>query len=133
MRSLYEKNPENWDKLARFGYPEFRELAKHFSRNIDLDEALNPDGRRLSSHWGRGNNMPSLKSVAAARKLLEKMQGDKMNKNTPDLWTANNRVEAKEIPVPPEVKQMVLVAGPEASLKKLENIAKMLGCEVVDV
>lgn len=133
MRSLYEKKPENWDKLARFGYPEFRELAKHFSRNIDFDQALNPDGRKLSSHWGNGNNMPSVKSVEAARELLEKIQGEQMKKKTPDLWTANNRLEAKEIPAPPEVKQMVLIAGAEASLKKLENIAKMLGCEVVDI
>ena len=133
MRSLYEKKPENWDKLARFGYPEFRELAKHFSRNVDFDEALNPDGRRLSSHWGGGSNMPSMKSIEAARKLLKKIQGDQMNKITPDLWSANNRIEAKETPTPTEVKQMILIAGPDASLKKLENIAKMLGCEVVDV
>jgi hypothetical protein len=133
MRSLYEKNPENWDKLARFGHPEFRELAKRFSRYSELDQALSSEGKKVSSGWGGGRYMPSVNSIVAARNLLEKIQGKQMNKNTPDLWTANNRVEAKEIPVPPEAKQMVLVAGPEASLKKLENIAKMLGCEVVDV
>jgi hypothetical protein len=133
MRSLYDKNPESWDKLARFGHPEFRELAKKFSRYIDLDHALSPEGKKVSAGWGRGRYMPSVNSIVAARNLLEKIQGDQMNNITPDLWTANNRVEAKEIPAPPEAKQMVLIAGPEASLKKLENIAKMLGCEVVDV
>jgi hypothetical protein len=131
MRSLYEKNPESWDKLARFGHPEFRELAKKFSRYSDLDRAISPEGKKISSGWGSGRYMPSVNSIVAARNLLEKIQGEQMSKNTPDLWTTNNRIEAKEIP--PEVKQMVLIAGPEASLKKLENIAKMLGCEVVDV
>ena len=133
MRSLYEKKPENWDKLARFGYPEFRELAKHFSRNVDFDEALNPDGRKLSSHWGSGNNMPSMKSIEAARKLLEKIQGEQMKKNAPDLWIADTQVEVNAPPSLPDATQMILIAGPKASLKKLENISKMLGCEVVDV
>ena len=133
MKSLYEKKPENWDKLARFGYPEFRELAKHFSRNVDFDEALNPDGRKLSSHWGSGNNMPSMKSVEAARKLLEKIQGEQMKKNSPDLWSADTQVEVNAPPALPDATQMILIAGPKASLKKLENISKMLGCEVVDI
>lgn len=133
MRSLYEKKPENWDKLARFGYPEFRELAKHFSRNVDFDEALNPDGRKLSSHWGSGNNMPSMKSIEAARKLLEKIQGEQMKKNAPDLWIADTQVEVNAPPSLPDATQMILIAGPKASLKKLENISKMLGCEVVDI
>jgi hypothetical protein len=133
MRSLYEKNPESWDKLARFGHPEFRELAKKFSRYSDLDRAISPEGKKISSGWGSGRYMPSVNSIVAARNLLEKIQGEQMSKNTPDLWTTNNRIEAKEPPAPAEVKQMVLIAGPEASLKKLENIAKMLGCEVVDV
>lgn len=133
MKSLYEKNPESWDKLARFGHPEFRELAKRFSRYSDLDKAISPEGKKISSGWGSGRYMPSVNSIIAARNLLEKIQGEQMKKNTPDLWSADTQVEVNAPPALPDATQMILIAGPEASLKKLENISKMLGCEVVDV
>ncbi len=133
MRSLYEKKPENWDKLARFGHPEFRELAKRFSRYSDLDKAISPEGKKISSGWGSGRYMPSVNSIIAARNLLEKIQGEQMKKNTPDLWSADTQVEVNAPPALPDATQMILIAGPKASLKKLENISKMLGCEVVDV
>lgn len=131
MKSLYEKNPENWDMLARCGYPEFRELAKRFLKYIDLDEALG--GKKVSANWGGGRYKPSPDSIKAARRLLDEIQGEHMNKNSPDLWSANNSVEVKAPPALPDAGEMILIAGPKASLKKLENISKMLGCEVVDI
>lgn len=118
MKSLYDKNPQNWDKIAEFGYPEFREVAKKFARYLDMDEALGM--LKCSRRWGAGISVPSRQASAVAKAFLEKHKAEAK----PQAKTQNSEVSANP---------MVIVSGPKQALKKLEGIAKMLGCETVEI
>lgn len=120
MKSLYDKEPENWDKIAEFGYPEFRDVAKTFARYCDMDDALGLI--KASGRWAKGLGMPSMMAAKAAREFLEA----KKSGTLPDVPQKAARPKKTE-------SQMILVSGPEQALKKLEGIAKMLGCESVEI
>lgn len=113
MFSLYEQNPENWEKLAEQGKPNLREVAKHFDRPIDMDRALGVTG--AASHWHSGRNGASLGSDAMARAWLEK--------NT----------KPQEEPQAASATKMLLIVAPASVAGKLEKVAAMMGCEVTEI
>ena len=120
MKSLYDKEPANWDKIAEFGYPEFREVAKSFARYNHMDDALGLV--KASGKWAKGLGMPSMQSAKAARTFLEAKKSGTLV-DVPQKAAKPKQTES----------QMILISGPDQALKKLEGIAKMLGCETVEI
>lgn len=134
MKSLYEKNPAGWDKIAEFGHPEFREAAKLFTRNCDMDAALGYV--KASSNWARNQNMPSQNSIIAVREFLQKMKGKPLG-TSPTLFDNATKepglMQTLEPKKETKTNSILLITGQDVALKKIESIAKMLGCESVEI
>ena len=123
MKSLYEQNPKNWDKLAAAGRPNLREMAKKFHRAIDMDKALGLNN--ATSHWHTGRNgagsaidqlaMYWLERNAKGLGQLEPAQGD-LYKHQPSTDT----------------RMLLIVATPDQAAK-IEKIVALIGAELTDV
>ena len=130
--NLYDKTPESWDTIAKYGYPEFREVAKMFARYSDMDNALGFS--KASNRWATQGCMPSSDAVHKVRMFLSEVK-----QKEPKQVTSEERIEAQQpkrpdtYPKMPIEQPLLLISGSKASLKKLEGIAKMLGCESVEI
>lgn len=113
MTSLYEQNPENWDKLADSGKPNLREMAKHFQHPIDMDRALGLNN--CTHHWNNGRN-----GASKGNDLLAKH------------WLDQQKAQPEAEPIKTTPRMLLIVASAE-SAAKIEKIAVMIGAEVTDV
>jgi predicted glycosyltransferase len=115
MIDLYEQHKSAWDKIARDGMPEIADLAKHFKTCSDMDRAFGYTG--AVRKWVNGRNPPSNASYIAAKALLENIT------KQAELDLATEMASAPSL----------FLTGNPKSLQKVQAIAKMLGCEVVEV
>jgi hypothetical protein len=114
MQSLYEQNPEAWEKLAREGKPSLGKMARHFYTAADMDKALGFD--KAVAHWLRMRNGANFTSERRAAE-----------------WLACRAVApaaqaASAIPAPDGVVLLVVCPGDKAD--KVRRVLAMMGCEV---
>ena len=130
--NLYDKTPESWDTIAKYGYPEFREVAKMFARYSDMDNALGFS--KASNRWATQGCMPSSEAVHRVRVFLSDVKQKEPKQVTDEEWLLSQQPKRPDATVKMPVEQpLLLISGSKASLKKLEGIAKMLGCETVEI
>lgn len=117
MKTLYDKNRDRCEWLARNARGSIAEMAKHFSRVCDMDDALGYAG--AASKWLNGHNYPASWSERRAKEWLD----------------SQARSAAPLPPSAPAVVEttLIAIAGSPENLSKLSRIAQMMGCEVVDV
>ena len=115
MIDLYTQHQQAWDKIARNGMPEIADLAKHFTTCADMDRAFGYTG--AVRKWVSEKNPPSNASYIAAKALLENIT------KQAELDLATEMASAPSL----------FLTGNPKSLQKVQAIAKMLGCEVVEV
>ena len=137
MTSLYDQEPENWEKLRAKGRTALAEMAKHFDVANDMDRALgtvncvrnwmqgkiaNISAERLAEIWLKqnGDNPPPQQRMAldfepAASPAIIEPQPE------PDQTTLAQ-----------ESKLMIITGKPEA-LAKVKRVLAMIDCEVEPV
>jgi hypothetical protein len=113
MQSLYEQNPEAWEKLAREGKPSLGKMARHFYTAADMDKALGFD--KAVAHWLRMRNGANFTSERRASE-----------------WLADRVVApaAQAIPTPAPDGVVLLVVCPGDKADKVRRVLAMMGCEV---
>lgn len=111
MKTLYEQNPESWEKLARAGKPSLGEMAKHFHLAGEMDTALGLNG--AAGKWLSGANGATSISEAKAAAWLESRQ-------------------IKEQPEKSGAVTFLCIAD-AATFAKAEKVLGLLGCEVVEI
>jgi len=113
--SLYDQAPATWDNIAASGRPSVRDMAKHFTRCIDMDRAFGFNN--AASHWLSGRNMPS----NATERLAS-------------AWLRAPRVTEPEAKPEPkhETAALLLVVCPLDAKAKAKRVLAMLGCEVLE-
>jgi len=122
MQSLYEQNTENWDRLAKTGKPNLREMAKHFHHSIDMDRALGLNN--CAHHWNSGRNGASKGNDLLAKHWLERNVNDAKPSVEDQLAEAVLKLE--------QTRMLLIVATPDQATK-IEKIAVLIGAEVTDV
>ena len=116
MISLYDQNREVWDTIANNGMPEIREVAKQHTMCRHMDHVFGY--KNAVAHWMAGRSKPSAASARIARVILER--------------------DAAKVDIAPTVNDatavpLLVVSGTPAARRKLESLAKMLGCETVEI
>ena len=116
MQSLYDQNPEAWDKLAREGKPSLGKMARHFYTAGDMDKALGFD--KAVAHWLRMRNGANFTSERRAAEWLYRRA----------LAPAAQAASAIPTPAPDGVIMLVICPGDKAD--KVRRVLAMMGCEV---
>jgi hypothetical protein len=130
VTSLYDKHKENWDKVAAAGFPNLAKMSKYFTRPSRMDSALGTS--RAVSHWSHGRNLGSVASERkAAQWLAQQCQTPENQMTHTPVQTKPETVETKA-PVG-SVETMLLLVCPKGVDKKIQRVAEILGCEVIEV
>ena len=116
MKSLYEQDPTNWDILAKSGKPNLREVAKHFSRFSDMDQALGVVG--AAAHWHAGRN--------GAWRTTDRRAADWLKENAGKRQLSEGVVKSGQ-------SQMLLIVATSEQATKIKKVAALIGAEVTDV
>lgn len=69
VKSLYEKNPDIWDRIIKAGNPSIGELSKIMSRASQLDRALGVTNS--AGYWISGRTHPTAVMEAKALAYIE--------------------------------------------------------------
>jgi hypothetical protein len=114
METLYEQNPEAWDKIAASGFQSVREVAKMFHKPSQMNEALGYING--AEHWLSGRNKATNRAERAAKAWLASL-------NSPAL-AAN-----------PAANQSAtfLCICDKATAAKVQKVLALMGCEFVEV
>jgi hypothetical protein len=111
--NLYEQHKAAWDKLAKEGKPNLREMAKRFDHPHEMDSALQT--QRAVQHWIKGENGASYSTDRRAAHWLASQD----EKAPPGHVLASGKV--------------LMIVCPDGVSAKIERVATMLGCEVVEI
>ena len=122
VMSLYDIEPQAWARIAADS-PACAEMARHFTKNRDMDAALNYTGGCVG-HWVAGRSRVSAASERRAREWLNARIAPKANQTLFDLE-----------PLPPPKSAppsaMLLVVAPDPA--KVTKVLQLLGCEVTEI
>jgi hypothetical protein len=113
MKTLYEQNPANWDKLRAAGRGNLAEMARHFTVGADMDRALGT--QNAACHWLAGRNSANAKTDHMAA-----------------LWLKANAKPAAP-PVATPQGAMLIVVAPSGQVDKVRRLLAVMGCEVEDL
>jgi hypothetical protein len=111
--NLYEQHKAAWDKLAKEGKPNLREMAKRFEHPHEMDAALQT--QRAVHHWIKGENGASYTTDRRAAMWL----AEQADKGRPDSDARDGIV--------------LMVVCPAALAPKVQKLLGLMGCEVVEV
>jgi hypothetical protein len=111
MPTLYEQNPDQWDRLAKSGKPSLSAMAKRFYRFHEMDKALGM--QNTVRKYALGGNA-SARTEQSAKNWL----------------TAN---PAPELVKERATEAVLMVIPPVAKLDAVRRVLAALGCEVVDL
>jgi hypothetical protein len=130
MTTLYDKHKEQWDNIAAAGFPNLAKMSKYFTRPSRMDAALGTS--RAVCHWTAGRNVGSVASERkAAQWLAHHCQTPENQMTNTPVYTKPEPVQAK---VPTDtVESMLLLVCPKGAEKKIQRVAEILGCEVIEV
>ena len=119
MKSLYDQHKDAFDWIAHAGAPNVRDAAKCLHTPEQLNRALGYEA--AAKNWITKKNRAG---ASADRKAA--------------AWLRENGhitvgPAATQTPqtTPPDV--MLMVVGPAAAAAKMQKIASILGCEVVEI
>lgn len=112
--SLYDQNPEAWDRIAAMGCESLCDVAKSFNIFADLDRALG--FQNASAKWISRGGRPSSDAERRAAKLL--------------------RDQAKVVDDAPRTEPsgvILIVSCHHSSADKARRLLAVLGCEVTEI
>lgn len=113
-QTVYDTHPENWDRLARAGYENLAEMAKHFYICADMDRALGY--QNAVSRWNTGNGYPARASEDRAKE-----------------WLDARKPKPEPQKVVPQEGCILMVACSAAVAEKAKRVLAVLGCEVTEI
>lgn len=123
MASLYEQNPEPWDRVAAYGHINIRELAKHVYSISEMEEIMGTRGG--VRHWASSRTIPRRDKDHIARMWLEGRRASDNVAPTPAPTSAPTPTASGE--------PMFLVVPPVGGRDRVEKVLTMMGCEIVEV
>lgn len=134
--SLYDQRPANWNLIAAYA-PALAEMAKHFSRGVDMDRALGLNG--AASNWHCARSRASVRSNELAQEwlTLRRMRAERNAKPPASLYDPALLPEPAPTPAPSPTANLVsaegdmlLVVCPPAKREKVQRMLSLMGCEV---
>ena len=130
VMSLYDIEPQAWARIAADS-PACAEMARHFTKNRDMDAALNYTGGCVG-HWVAGRSRVSAASERRAREWLNARIAPKANGTHTHVTTASQANQSLfDLVPPPPASAMLLVVAPDPA--KVTKVLQLLGCEVTEI
>ena len=114
MKTLYEQNPEAWDKIAANGFASVREVAKQLHNPSQMNEALGYING--AEHWLSGRNSATNRAERAAK-----------------AWLATGTSSAMITKPAPDQSATFLCICDKATAAKVQKVLALMGCEFVEV
>jgi hypothetical protein len=111
MITLYEQNPQQWNRLSKSGKPSLAAMAKRFHRFHEMDKALGMQNTVRKYAFG-GNASTRTEQLAKS-------------------WLAAN--PEQKLTLNPSTDAVLMVIPPAAKLDAVRRVLSALGCEVVDL
>ena len=114
MKTLYEQNPEAWDKIAASGFPSVREVAKKFYKPSEMNKALGYVNG--AQHWLSGRNNAASRAERAAK-----------------AWLASSGSPAPVVKPAADQSATFLCICDKTTAAKVQKVLALMGCEFVEV
>ena len=112
MKTLYEQNPSEWDRLEKLGRPNLKAMSKCFNTCPEMDRALGlQNTTRKYVLGGNASNQTELLAKA---------------------WMDKNYVLPAPSSPAESTTTFLVIAPPEAA-SRAQKILALMGCEFVEV
>jgi DNA-binding transcriptional regulator YdaS (Cro superfamily) len=118
MTTLYDQNPQAWDRIGADGFPNLARMARLVGDKHEMADALSITPRSIE-HWITGQNNITDMRERQAKKWLELAKADQVE-----------HAPAAEVR---EEGVVLMVACSRQAADRVQKVLAMFGCEVVEV